>query len=70
VGAATCGCVLYGRRPTEAEFFCRAVEDLVVVTGRRRGATVAVRTAHQRLGLGTSADEAWEAVAERVLTSA
>jgi EAL domain-containing protein (putative c-di-GMP-specific phosphodiesterase class I)/GGDEF domain-containing protein len=70
VGAATFGCVLYGRRPTEAEYFCRAVEDLVVVTGRRRGATVTVRTAHQRLGLGTSADEAWEAVAERALTTA
>jgi EAL domain-containing protein (putative c-di-GMP-specific phosphodiesterase class I)/GGDEF domain-containing protein len=70
VGAATFGCVLYGRRPTEADYFCRAVEDLVVVTGRRRGATVTARTAHQRLGLGTSADEAWEAVAERALTAA
>jgi EAL domain-containing protein (putative c-di-GMP-specific phosphodiesterase class I)/GGDEF domain-containing protein len=68
VGPATFGCVLYGRRATEAEYFCRAVEDLVVATGRRRGATVAVRTAHQRLGLGMSADEAWEGVAEKALT--
>jgi EAL domain-containing protein (putative c-di-GMP-specific phosphodiesterase class I)/GGDEF domain-containing protein len=70
VGPATFGCVLYGRRPTEADYFCRAVEDLVVATGRRRGATVTVGTAHQRLGLGISADEAWEGVAERAFTGA
>ncbi|WP_245602589.1 GGDEF domain-containing protein [Solirubrobacter soli] len=68
VGPATFGCVLYGRRATEAEYFCRAVEDLVVATGRRRDTTVVVRTAHQRLGLGMSADEAWEGVAEKALT--
>jgi diguanylate cyclase (GGDEF)-like protein len=68
VGPATFGCVLHGRRATEAEYFCRAVEDLVVVTGRRRGASVSVSTAHQRLGVGMSADEAWEGVAERALT--
>jgi hypothetical protein len=31
---------------------------------------VTVRTAHQRLGLGTSADEAWEGVAERAFMAA
>jgi diguanylate cyclase (GGDEF)-like protein len=68
VGPATFGCVLYGRRAAEAEYFCRAVEDLIVETGRRRDASVTVSTAHQRLGLGLSGDEVWEGLAERALT--
>jgi EAL domain-containing protein (putative c-di-GMP-specific phosphodiesterase class I)/GGDEF domain-containing protein len=67
VGTATFGCILYGRRPMEAEYFCRAVEDVVIATGRRREATIDFRAAHQRLGLGGSAEGVWEALAERAL---
>jgi EAL domain-containing protein (putative c-di-GMP-specific phosphodiesterase class I)/GGDEF domain-containing protein len=67
VGAATFGGVLHGRRAGEVEFLCGAVEDLVVETGRRRGATVEVRTSYERLGLGVTAGALWADLAERVL---
>jgi EAL domain-containing protein (putative c-di-GMP-specific phosphodiesterase class I)/GGDEF domain-containing protein len=67
VGAATFGGVLHGRRAGEVEFLASAVEDLVVETGRRRGATVEVRTSYERLGLGITAGSLWADLAERVL---
>jgi GGDEF domain-containing protein len=67
VGAATFGGVLHGRRAGEVEFLASAVEDLVVETGRRRGATVEVRTSYERLGLGVTAGSLWADLAERVL---
>jgi EAL domain-containing protein (putative c-di-GMP-specific phosphodiesterase class I)/GGDEF domain-containing protein len=67
VGAATFGGVLHARRPGEVEFLCSAVEDLVLETGRRRGATVEVRTSYERLGQGVTAGALWADLAERVL---
>jgi EAL domain-containing protein (putative c-di-GMP-specific phosphodiesterase class I)/GGDEF domain-containing protein len=67
VGAATFGGVLHGRRASEVDFLCSAVEDLVVETGRRRGATVEVRTSYERLGRGVTAGSVWSDLAERVL---
>jgi EAL domain-containing protein (putative c-di-GMP-specific phosphodiesterase class I)/GGDEF domain-containing protein len=67
VGAATFGGVLHGRRAGEVDFLCSAVEDLVVETGRRRGATVEVRTSYERLGHGVNAGSLWAELAERVL---
>jgi EAL domain-containing protein (putative c-di-GMP-specific phosphodiesterase class I)/GGDEF domain-containing protein len=67
VGAATFGGVLHGRRAGEVDFLCTAVEDLVVETGRRRGATVEVRASYERLGLGVTAGALWADLAERVL---
>jgi diguanylate cyclase (GGDEF)-like protein len=69
VGAQTFGCVLFGRRLSEVEYFCRSVADRVAASGRRRGATVELRTGLERLGLHPTPADSWQAATERLFTS-
>jgi GGDEF domain-containing protein len=68
VGQTTYGCVLVGRRSSEVEYFCRSVADRVAADGRRRGATVELRTGAERLGLRMSSDDVWQAAVDRVFS--
>jgi EAL domain-containing protein (putative c-di-GMP-specific phosphodiesterase class I)/GGDEF domain-containing protein len=67
VGEMTFGCILHGRRANEVEYFCRAVSDHAEAAARRRGATPELRVGAERLGLGATAADAWQAAAERAL---
>jgi GGDEF domain-containing protein len=69
VGPTTFGCVLFGRRASEADYFCASVHDRVLATGRRRGATVELRTGVERLGLRPTTAEAWDAALARAFSA-
>jgi GGDEF domain-containing protein len=69
VGPRTFGCVLFGRRASEVEYFCRSVADRVAASGRRRGATVDLRTGVERLGLRGSAEDSWQAATDLLFTT-
>jgi EAL domain-containing protein (putative c-di-GMP-specific phosphodiesterase class I)/GGDEF domain-containing protein len=69
VGPATFGCVLFGRRSSEVEYFCRSVADRVAASGRRRGATVELRTGLERLGLHGTPEDAWQAATDRLFSA-
>jgi len=69
VGPTTFGCVLFGRSASEVEYFCRSVTDRVAASGRRRGATVELRTGLERLGLRAVGDDAWQSAIERMFAT-
>jgi EAL domain-containing protein (putative c-di-GMP-specific phosphodiesterase class I)/GGDEF domain-containing protein/DNA-binding NarL/FixJ family response regulator len=69
VGPTTYGCVLFGRRASEVDYFRRSVMDRVVASGRRRGATIDLRTGVERLGLRASGDDAWQAAIDRLFST-
>jgi EAL domain-containing protein (putative c-di-GMP-specific phosphodiesterase class I)/GGDEF domain-containing protein/AmiR/NasT family two-component response regulator len=69
VDATTFGCILFGRRPSETEYFLASVLDRVHAAGRSRGATVELRTGAERLGLRPSGAETWEAAVERAFSA-
>jgi EAL domain-containing protein (putative c-di-GMP-specific phosphodiesterase class I)/GGDEF domain-containing protein len=68
VDRATFGCVLFGRLPSEVEFFRGSVGDRVAASGRRRGASIELRTGVEPLGRGVGGDEAWRAALERTFS--
>jgi EAL domain-containing protein (putative c-di-GMP-specific phosphodiesterase class I)/PleD family two-component response regulator len=69
VGPTTFGCVVFGRRASEVEYFCNSVADRVTASGRRRGATVELRTGLERLGLHGSPEDAWQAAIDRLFSA-
>jgi EAL domain-containing protein (putative c-di-GMP-specific phosphodiesterase class I)/GGDEF domain-containing protein/AmiR/NasT family two-component response regulator len=69
VDATTFGCILFGRRASEAEYFLASVQDRIHAAGRRRGATVELRTGSERLGLRASGGETWGAAVERAFSA-
>jgi EAL domain-containing protein (putative c-di-GMP-specific phosphodiesterase class I)/GGDEF domain-containing protein len=66
VGPTTYGCVLFGRRASEVDYFCNSVADRVAGVARRRGATVEMRTGVERLGLRASSEDTWQAAVDRL----
>jgi GGDEF domain-containing protein len=66
VGPTTYGCVLFGRRASEVDYFCSSVADRVAGLARRRGATVELRTGVERLGLRASSEDTWQAAVDRL----
>jgi EAL domain-containing protein (putative c-di-GMP-specific phosphodiesterase class I)/GGDEF domain-containing protein/AmiR/NasT family two-component response regulator len=66
VGPTTYGCVLFGRRASEIDYFCSSVTDRVAGLARRRGATVEMRTGVERLGLRPSSEDTWQAAVDRL----
>jgi EAL domain-containing protein (putative c-di-GMP-specific phosphodiesterase class I)/GGDEF domain-containing protein/AmiR/NasT family two-component response regulator len=65
VGPTTYGCVLFARRSSEVDYFCRSAGDRVAALGRRRGATVELRHGVERLGLRATSEDAWQAAVDR-----
>jgi EAL domain-containing protein (putative c-di-GMP-specific phosphodiesterase class I)/GGDEF domain-containing protein/AmiR/NasT family two-component response regulator len=68
VGPATFGCVLVGRLASEVEYFRGSVADRVAAAGRRRGATIELRTGVASLGRGPLGDDAWRTALERTFS--
>jgi EAL domain-containing protein (putative c-di-GMP-specific phosphodiesterase class I)/GGDEF domain-containing protein len=69
IEATTFGCILFGRRAAECEYFLASVQDRVQAAGRGRGATIELRTGAERLGLRPSGVETWEAAVERAFSA-
>ena len=67
VGETTFACLLFGRRASEVEYFCRAIADHVEALARRRGATADLRVGYERLGLGATTAQAWQSAGERAV---
>jgi EAL domain-containing protein (putative c-di-GMP-specific phosphodiesterase class I)/GGDEF domain-containing protein len=69
VGATTFGCLLYGRRAGEVDYFLDAVADQVAAAAARRGATAELRLGAKRLGLGATNADAWQAAQEQAFST-
>ena len=69
VDETTFGCILYGRRAGEVDFFLATVADLVSAAARRRGAAAELRIGKERLGVGATSDAAWHAAGDHAEVS-
>jgi EAL domain-containing protein (putative c-di-GMP-specific phosphodiesterase class I)/GGDEF domain-containing protein len=69
VGRATYGCILFGRRASEVDYFCSSVADRVEGLARRRGATAELRSGSERLGIRSSSEDTWQAAVDRLFAT-